>query len=402
MKKHLRVFICVFSLVMLFSSLGMVCYAEGSPEAVYTKRECKEISGEALAVITGILKDSADIGVKQVEQHYQHAAVLMGDGTVRAFFSDDHGMIRDYGQCQVSSWKNIQTIAVSAGCTYALTDKGTLVWAGLPGLNPDYSEDAGWAKISSGNDYTDIACVGSTLFALRANGVADIAFAPPNPEHKEAKELCDEVEKLSGIIDMQSLGDHTLCVLTSSGEIKILRDTDEYYNRETNKSEDGVGAACLKLHEGAVCAVMNSGEYKRIDELDEAEIPKVEGKYCFGASHFNSEKDKTTRYWHAKTGFRYGYWLYRRENGDMGIVLTSNSLERGNTSYYGFGREREDWHDVEDAYVFIFALPESYIKDQTDSTGAFWMEVFFGVKKNGECLADYHLGMRENFTWRNW
>lgn len=376
MKKYIRVFFCILLLAVLISSLSMECYAAETDEQTESAEGVgNEVVLDRLSIIDMILRDSVSIGVKRIEERFDTSMVLLKDGTARVFMPiEDRYMCDKY---RVTSWKNIRAIACSGNCCYGLTEEGCLVWQGVPYSDysdTDYTKDEGWIKITSGKGYKDIACVGSSLFALRADGKIDVAFKSEESTYNTtARELCDEAEKLENITDIEDYSIYGLYVLNSSDEIKALRYSSNY--GEANKTVICKGAVSLKVHDGAVCAVMNTGEYRIIDDPQETLI--------------TDDTDSIVCRWRPGDPNRLGRWLFRTEDGHMGRIMAVPLGQGVNFTEAVLG---DEWCDVEDAYVFSFILPDSYITREIydTETDPFRMAVILGIKENGECVADYH------------
>ena len=390
MKNRIRVFTFVLLIAVLFSALCVESYASGGyPAEGYKERTAAEVSGEAIAAITEIVSQSGNNPVKQIAQTANCAAVLMEDGTVKAFFHGNAGTFMDYSQCQVSSWRKISTIAVGPGCIYGLNESGKIIWEGMPGdlyADADYTKDKGWQKISKSSGYTDIACIGSMLFALSTDGTIDYAFIPEYDYDGYSRKMCENLDGLTGIVDIERIDNYTLCTLSSLGEILLLRNTD--YFGEPARCIIRQGAVAVKLHEGSICAVMGSGKYDVIDEpyKEDEDFRMTISLYPdlgLGAGAVREMWADT----HAMDS-----WLFRTEYGEMGRVWFDPDVEYACTDLFG---GYEDWRDVNDAYVFRFVLPETFPMYTSYGTlthpDHYRFDIALGVKTDGSCVADYYI-----------
>lgn len=391
MKKFSRILACVLLPAMLCPFLLTDSFADAAEEEKnYTELEDIDVTGESLAVITGILKDSVDIGVKSIEYSRYHAAVLMGDGTVRAFFYGytDYGEpLKDYGQCQVSEWKNIKAIACDNFCTYGLTEEGALVWVGEPD-SYNYENDEGWKKISTGKGYSDIAIVNRMLFALKDDGTIDIAFKE-DYYNEEREKTYDEIEKLTDIIYMERYNYSTVYLLSSSGDISII----DFFNSsavEVKKLANCADAVALRICDGALCAVTAAGEYKEIDNSYRDDKESAEKMFAeFPNFHINTDEIK---YWWVTPPRTMGNWLFRDEDGELGIIWARPSMQALDFA----GDKLNGWQDVQKVYMFEFALPDDFGAVRESRKGIydlqvnrFYLFVSLGIIESGECYADY-------------
>lgn len=155
-----------------------------------------------------------------------HTVGLKGDGTVLATGRNEEG------QCEVSGWTNVQTVACGAYHTVALLQDGTLMATGR--------NSEGQCEVSQWTNVQAVACGDYTTLALLSDGTLRTTGYQPYTE-------------LSGWKDMVALS------AGSYGAVGIAADGRVYASHPSLRSKDMTGAVAVACSTGYAVALMEDG-----------------------------------------------------------------------------------------------------------------------------------------------
>lgn len=220
-----------------------------------------------------LIRDLADGG--------NHYAVLLSDGTVRAFGEND------CGQCDTGEWRHVAALAVGSRHTVGLCGDGTAVAAGgqresygrgrsrggsavghLPRANPCAVED--WTDVRS------VFCAGDVTLGLRTDGRV---LAVGNNLNGQ----CD-TDAWRDVVSVASSGAHTVGLRRDGRVLAIGRNASGECATETWSRVIQIAVLPeLTLGLRADGTVLAAGRYHRVlQNLNTAAVP-VRAIACFGS-----------------------------------------------------------------------------------------------------------------------
>lgn len=217
---------------------------------------------------------SATAGWKNIvaiSARYTHVLGLKADGTVVAAGSNE------YGECDVSAWRNVSRIMAGPGCSCAVTESGEFLFAGYGEYSPliwgdeaeawdraesyeSYmpSEPVYWLRPGSWSELAELASGADSFTALRKGGeVLHFGFDDPlsedertwdgtEDEYEKHAGQCYELLQAPGITGIVQ-GDRNIVELQATGKVRVLGD-DRFGQRDTAAWKNIGQIACGSGH----------------------------------------------------------------------------------------------------------------------------------------------------------
>lgn len=204
-------------------------------------------------------------------------AVLYGDGTVKVFGEDN-----EFGQKNTETWKEIRHILAGANCTYGITERGEVVYAGsladcailkwtdlsrlkaaghsIVGIHTDgrvsiAGSPAGEREtdmICSRWDLTDIAIARDCIWGLTKDGKIIFAGKPEDPRR--------EAENWKDVIALAADNAYVYG-LTREGRLHIAGKCKAFLDRGRSLADRWENLTCISCNQAGIGAVSESGEF---------------------------------------------------------------------------------------------------------------------------------------------
>lgn len=172
----------------------------GNNSVVFADKQKKSIS-----IILGNGRTQNERNATAFSSSERNYAVLYENGSIAVFGEDN-----SYGQKNTESWREIQFVLAAPNCTYGVTKKGGVVYAG----SLCSTEVLKW------NNVKLLRTSGSSIVGLSSNGKVLVT------NDFGSSEIVDDMRKWDGVADIVTSRDSALG-LTANGSVKFAGKPDD-------------------------------------------------------------------------------------------------------------------------------------------------------------------------------